>query len=42
MTTVIDLMTIAAGNGGGGAGVDADVAVAVPLMVPRLLVVNLH
>lgn len=42
MTTVIDLMTIAAGNGGGGAEVDADVAVAVPLMVPRLLVVNLH
>lgn len=42
MTTVIDLMTIAAGNGGGGTGVDADVAVAVPLMVPRLLVVNLH
>lgn len=42
MTTVIDLMTIAAGNGG-GAGADADVAaVAVPLMVPRLLVVNLH
>lgn len=41
MTTVIDLMTIAAGNG--GAGADADVAVAVPLMVPRLLlVVNLH
>lgn len=39
MTTVIDLMTIAAGNGVGGAGVDA---VAVPLMVPRLLVVNLH
>lgn len=42
MTTVIDLMTIAAGNGGDGAGVDADVAVVVPLMVPRLLVVNLH
>lgn len=37
MTTVIDLMTIA-GNGG-AAGV---AAVAVPLMVPRLLVVNLH